>query len=201
LGIFSNRAVNFFLASQEGFFTPDKSLRRCFMKRWLMVLMAAVLSLCVVGSALAAGVPKTLCYSFNGGAEQSLLLIKSAGSIKTAGGTIKYYSISGTHFNHKGSGGTLRSFPVTGSGYLLGTLFHFTYTGMNSLSVAPYYGFHTEGRISNVSDLTIGDVSWGYYDYNLSAANERGSSLYTLIDPTTVTLPYSIQDPGQEKQQ
>ena len=36
-----------------------------------------------------------------------MLFIKSVGTIKTAGGTVKYYSISGTHFNHKGSGGTL----------------------------------------------------------------------------------------------
>jgi hypothetical protein len=170
------------------------------MKRWLIVLMAVVLSLCLVGSALAKGVPKTLSYSFNVGAEQSLLLIKSVGTIKTAGGTIKYYSISGTHFNHKGSGGNLISFPVTGSGYLLGTLFHFTYTGMNSAHIGPYYGFHAEGQISDVSDLATGFVYWGYHNYTLSDANEIGVSYYTLVDPTTVTLPYSIQDPGQEKQ-
>jgi hypothetical protein len=170
------------------------------MKRWLMVLMAVVLSLCLVGPALAVGVPKTLCYSFSGGSELSMLLIKSTGNIKTGGGTIKYYSISGTHFNHRGSGSALVSFPVTGSGYLLGTVFHFTYTGMDSFHVSPYYGFIAEGRVLDVNTLSNGDLYYGYFDYGGSAATEEHYSAYTLVNPTTLSLPYSIQDPGQEKQ-
>jgi hypothetical protein len=176
------------------------------MKRWLIVLMAAVLSLCLVGSALAKGVPKTLCYSLNLGAEQSMLLIKSVGTIKTAIGTIKYYSISGTHFNLRGTNppNSLVSFPVTGSGYsftMAGvSTFHFTYTGMNSFNVAPYYGFHAEGRVPDLTNLSNGQVYWGYFDYGSSVLPEHHFDLYTLVNPTTMIIPQSIQDPGQEKQ-
>ncbi len=132
-----------------------------------------------------------------------MLLIKSAGTIKTAGGTIKYYSISGTHFNQKGPGSLLIIFPVTGSGYLL-TLagkssFHFTYTGMNSIHTGPYYGFHAEGLVFDLTDLSAGEIYYGYFDYSSTAATEVHGSFYTLINPTTVTLPYSIQDPGPMK--
>jgi hypothetical protein len=175
------------------------------MKRWLMVLMATVLSLCLVGSALAAGVPKTLCYSLSSDTELSMLLIKSAGSIKTATGTIKYYSISGTHFNHKGNNAAniIVSFPVTGSGYLLTVAgkssFHFTYTGMNSFHVGPYDGFHAEGLVPDLTDLSKGQVCYGYFDYGSNFATEAHYSVYSLHDPTTVAFPFSIQDPGQEK--
>ena len=176
------------------------------MKRCLMVLMAAVLSLCLVGSALAKGVPKTLCYSLNGDDEQSMLLIKSVGTIKTATGTIKYYNISGTHFNHRGINppNSLVSFPVTGSGYLLTmagvSTFHFTYTAMNSFNVAPYLGFHAEGRIPDLTDLSTGEVYWGYFDYGAGVLPEHHYSAYTLVNPTTMIIPQSIQNPGQEKQ-
>jgi hypothetical protein len=163
------------------------------MRRWLIILMVAVFAFCLTGAALAAGpkVPKVLCYSLNAGDEMALLTIKKAASAKTAGGTITYYSISGTHFNHQGGGGSLVSFPVVGSGYVLGTTFHFTYTAMNSFSVSPYSGFHAEGKVYDLADLTNGYVFWGYYDYSAATHSADGSS-YTLVDPLTITLPNSI---------
>jgi hypothetical protein len=129
----------------------------------------------------------------------SLLYIKSAGVLKTAGGTVKVYSISGVHFNHKDDGGGLMTFAVTGSGYALGTAFRFTYTAMNSFGVTPFYGFHAEGYIENIANLASGGVSWGYADYADLVAKEYGADDYTLVDPLTITIPYAIQGLGGGK--
>jgi hypothetical protein len=176
------------------------------MKRWLIVLMVAVFSLCLVGAALAAGfkVPRTLCYSFDGGTEQSLLYIKSAGVIKTATGAIKYYTITGTHFNT----GATKSFPVTGSAYVLTmagvSSLHFTYTGLQSIGVTTYDEFHAEGRIPDLTNLTTGRVDFGYVDLSTGASTKVGASFavnFTLINPLTVIIPLSLGDVDQMKAQ
>jgi hypothetical protein len=167
------------------------------MKRCLIVLMAAVLSLCLVSAALAVGPPKTLAFAV--GSEASMLLIKSAGTIKTGGGTVKYYIISGTHFQ-----GAV-SFPVTGSGYVIpngpGVLaFHFTYTGLNSFGTTPWYEFHAEGIAFDLSDLTNGGILWGYRDFAGGSPTVFGSGMWTLVNPATMVIPFSTSDPGKMKQ-
>jgi hypothetical protein len=171
------------------------------MKRWLIVLMVAVCSLSLASAALAAGpkVPKTLCFSFNIGAQLSLLYIKSTGVIKTATGATKIYSVSGMQLNNANA----LSFPVTGSAYVVtnggGSTLHLTYTGMQSIYVAPYAEFHAEA-IVDLADLSTGMVSWGYLNLANAAIVDHGIVYsWTLVDPLTITIPHSIESAGAAK--
>jgi hypothetical protein len=176
------------------------------MKRWLIVLMVAFFALSLVGAALAAGpkVPKILCYSFENGSEMSLLYLKSTGVIKTATGATKIYSVSGTHFN----AGNTRSFPVSGSAYVVTTAgvssLHFTYTGMQSIGIPNYDEFHAQGRIHDLTDLTVGRVDFGYMNLATGTSTKTGADFgvnFTLINPLTVTIPFSLGDADQMKAQ
>jgi hypothetical protein len=98
------------------------------MKKTLIGLtaLALVLFLAAGATAKAPAPPKNLCLQLGGGFEfvKFSLVVKLAGTINTASGPVKFYTISGEHFYSDTD-----SAPITGTGHMKGTKFHFTLTG------------------------------------------------------------------------
>jgi len=164
------------------------------MKRLFIGLMVLGLGLCLaVGASAAKGtVPKQLCLFNNLGGIDQLptagtvnvlsLAPKMSGTIKLANGPVKYYNITGEVT------GATYTFPVAGSGRLLGSIFHFTITGFVYLSgwTIPYEyqaeGFYTLGAASAT-------VTFHYVEKNYAT-----NWTFTVIDCSTVALPYNAEE-------
>jgi len=119
------------------------------MKKILIALTALslVLFLAAGAAAKAPAPPKNLCLQLSAITYVKFsLVVKLAGTINTASGPVKFYTISGEHFWPLG--GTNHSVPVTGTGHMNGTKFHFTLTG----------------SYKNSSIISTFDASSGDYD-------------------------------------
>jgi hypothetical protein len=164
------------------------------MKKCFIVLMTTVLSLCLVGAALAINPPKTLAFLYDSGFQASMLQLKPSGNLKTAGGTVKTYTITGIqYFGHFGD-----FFPVSGSGYVLDSIyFHFTYQGMDNVFTGdpfPGWGMQAEGTIWDMQTSIDGAIAWGYHDYSGQFADYFGyQNGYTLIDTTAFIIPFKVK--------
>lgn len=154
------------------------------MKRFSLILLAIALPLSLAVTALAAKTtapPKSACLT--DGNYLYPLTIKAAGTVNMADGRVKFYNINGEYFLP-----SIASFPVTGSGHVKGTMFHFSLTG-NSYVSGSYYTVMLEGswdlaQPSNpVGTVHVRQISnYGSFDpstYSLS-----------LTDCSTQTLPY-----------
>ena len=97
------------------------------MKKILIGLTALSLVLFLAAGAAAKkpAPPKNLCLQFTTlDYVKFSLVVKMAGTINTASGPVKFYTISGEHF-----WSAVSSVPITGTGHMNGTKFHFTLTG------------------------------------------------------------------------
>ncbi len=126
------------------------------MKKILIGLTALslVLFLAAGATAKAPAPPKNLCLQLGGGFDyvKFSLVLKMAGTINTASGPVKFYTISGEMTN-----GSTQSVPVTGTGHMNGTKFHFSLTGScqptGMLTISTY-----DLSFSDYDFLTGGDV-------------------------------------------
>jgi hypothetical protein len=97
------------------------------MKRWLIPLAAVALGFALAGGAPAATAPpKTLCLQFTSIPIFKIsLVVKAAGTINTQAGLVKYYTLAGEYFQVN----SIVSIPITGTGHVKGTKFHFSLVG------------------------------------------------------------------------
>lgn len=95
------------------------------MKKFILGIVALMLLLVNTSAQAAApAVPKNLCLGWTFFSDVSQLLIKTQGTVKTADGPVKMFSI----FGHAYNGARL---PIIGNGYVVPgtTIFHATLTG------------------------------------------------------------------------
>jgi hypothetical protein len=92
----------------------------------IIVVFVVSLSLAGVAAALPPRAPTTICFSTveNEFGSEFSLLIKPMGNIKMSGGPVKFYSIQGVYFDP-----TNGAAAVSGSGYMDGSVFHFSLNG------------------------------------------------------------------------
>jgi hypothetical protein len=149
------------------------------MKRLFIGLMVLALALSLTSAALAAGpkVPKNLCfiwdtYSF----VTESLLVKSMGTIKTADGPVKAYSLTGWHGTGLGE-----ECAITGSGYVgADGLFHFTYTGTTASAQA--YNLVVEAALDTATGT--GNLTFTWMFNSAVGANVVTSNMV----PETITV-------------
>ena len=129
------------------------------MKRTLLILMALMLSLSLTTGALAAGgsAPKNLCLKWDPYSEIDSLSIKKLGAVPTSANSVTYYSISGTHIYTPDPSN--RCIPLVGTGYMLGSEFHFSYTG--SVLQESTFWFLTVGGHVNIG-TGVGSLTMRY---------------------------------------
>jgi hypothetical protein len=95
------------------------------MKRVLIGLMVLILALSLAGAALAAGPPKAACLTIGAGWGTLSMVTKKAGNVTKASGKVTLYNINAEFVLH----GLGFSFPMVGTGHLVGTTFHFNVSG------------------------------------------------------------------------
>ena len=128
------------------------------MKRTCLILLAMVLSLSFTTFALAASTtvpPKAICMT--DGIYTYVLVTKLAGTVKTSQGTVKFYNINGEHYANDAS------IPITGTGHVKGTKFHFSCTGSTywASGSGNYWTALLEG-FWDLADTTnpVGTITW-----------------------------------------
>jgi hypothetical protein len=106
------------------------------MKRVLIGLMVLILALSLTGAAFATEIPKKVCFGWGGAVGDTYdvmhLYLKNIGSTPASTGETLLYSVNGYH-----RGGTLYSFPVTGTAYLQpapSNVVHMSLTGTTFVS-------------------------------------------------------------------
>ncbi len=106
------------------------------MKKILSTILVFVVSLSLVGAAMAAAPkpPKSICLNTLGTTAVYVLYMKPGGNIKMSDETEKFYSIYGAIIALP----TL-NMPLVGSGYVEGNVFHFTFNSTYHFLVTPYY--------------------------------------------------------------
>ncbi len=128
--------------------------------------------------AAAPAVPKNLCLDWTSFSDVSQLLIKSQGTVKTADGIVKMFSI----FGHAYNGARL---PIIGNGYVVPgtTIFHATFTGnyrTSSSSVGNWELFY---------DLFLQTGTIYYHYDNTSGSKISGSSSVVSTNCANLPLP------------
>jgi hypothetical protein len=157
------------------------------MKRTLLILLSLALSLTFTTHALTANnsvPPKSVCLIDSLGYNYSLT-IKLAGKVKMADGPVKFYNISGAVFYDTVSR------PITGTGYVKGTQFHFSITGNNYVEPSPavnvLYTLFVEGYW-DLADKTnpVGNV---YLREISNYTDNVWSATLSLMDCSTEAIP------------
>jgi hypothetical protein len=154
------------------------------MKRWLIPLAAAVLSLALVAGAFAASAPpSTLCLQCTDATNlKFFLVIKNQGTIKTtAAGPIKFYQVTGELFNIS----TNLSIPVTGTAHMNGTKLHFSFRGStkwptsNNIYTENNTGtYDVQAGTGSISYTTIfNNVPGGTFSHPLTAISCSSASV------------------------
>jgi len=136
------------------------------MKKLLLITLVFVVSLSLAGVALAARggprPPASICLNAVGYGVIFALLNKPAGNIVMSDGTEKFYSIQGA-FMEFGC-----NFPVLGSGYVEGNVFHFTLDGTYA-HYGPIYFLQAEGFWDVVAHTGNAYVHYSFgTDYNFT---------------------------------
>ncbi len=150
------------------------------MKR--LILAIAALGLIFANTpAMAAGAnpPKNLCLDFNSFGDVNQLLVKNQGTLRTANGLIKMFSIFGHAFN----GSRL---PVVGSGYVVPgtTTFHATFNGNSSSGATT-----REDNYELVFDLVTQTGTIKYHYENNAGSQISGSDGVVATDCAALPLP------------
>jgi len=103
------------------------------MKKIVSTMLVSVVSLTLAGLAMAAAPkpPASICLDLGVGAVYCLAM-KSSSAVKMSDGTQKFYNIQGAIV----SGAT---WPIVGSGYIEGTVFHFSVNGAYNNSGTPQW--------------------------------------------------------------
>ncbi len=94
------------------------------MKKIISTMFVFVLSLSLAGAVMAASAkpPASICFTSPEHPEKVFaLVIKATGSITMSGGSVKFYSIQGFYYDPDNDMAA-----VAGSGYMDGTVFHFS---------------------------------------------------------------------------
>jgi hypothetical protein len=155
------------------------------MKRFSLILLAITLSLTATAQGASTTTPpKSVCLT--DGNYIYPLTIKPSGTVKMSDGRVKFYNINGEYFFPG-----IASFPVTGSGHVKGTVFHFSLTG-NSYVSGAYWTALLEGSWDLAQPSNpVGTV----YVHQISNFGSGGGSTYSLslTDCSTQTLPYNDQ--------
>jgi hypothetical protein len=163
------------------------------MKKTLIITAVLALSLCLAAAAPAASGPlKNLCLDFvDYPGWRISLVVKLTGTTQTSLGPVKYYTLSG----EMGDGGNY-AYPVTGTGHMNGTKFHFSLTGScqpsGSLTINTYdlsvtdYNFLTGGDMllrltenasvgtSGIYAMVPGDCKASVFPFDAEAAAALG---------------------------
>lgn len=154
------------------------------MKKVFLAVLVFALSLSFTTFALAASTtvpPKSVCMTDS--LYTYAFVIKLAGPVKLSGVSTKFYNINGEMYLDGWSP------PLTGSGHVKGTVFHFSATG------STYWagGFWTilAEAFWDLADTTnpVGTVIWR--QITDTGTNIVQSRTLSLTDCSTVVLPYS----------
>jgi len=126
------------------------------MKRSVMVILVLVLALSLAGPAPAATpkIKSQQCLNIAGGWSTLSMAIKPFGVVKKASGNVKFYAIHGEFTNFLAGTST----PVTGTGHMNGTKFHFSVTGSvwdPSATDTLVYTMMAEWDLANTAAQTI----------------------------------------------
>lgn len=156
------------------------------MKKILSTILAIVVSLSLAGVAMAAAPkpPASICLDTSSLVIFSLAT-KATGNIKMEDGAQKFYSIQGAYLAPS------VYFPVVGSGYMEGNIFHFTLTGTYNVSGTPNWiqaeGFwnvtaHTGAMYAYITasgnhTYTLSQVPCTDYDILFLGSGAEGSPL------------------------
>ena len=126
------------------------------MKRAILVALMAVGCLVWVVSAQAQ-VPKQLCLRVGSMDLYIVMAIKAFGSpISFSSAKVKFYEIHGENTEGIGSDWAL---PISGTGRMMGNIFHFSLTG-SAVSSARLNSYHFEGTWNMTSNS--GAISWSW---------------------------------------
>jgi hypothetical protein len=157
------------------------------MRRRAIFPAVLALSLVLAGGAWAAAFPpKTLCFTTDYYGDQATFYIKSVGSVATADGTLKYYTINGEYVL-SGWG----SVPMAGTGHVDPNTgaFHYSVTGA-FFDGYDIYSFAFEDYLDPSYDPPGYLVAYA----NASADGPYGwDDTYTPGNCTDVTIPYSAK--------
>jgi hypothetical protein len=160
------------------------------MKRTFLILMALVLSLALASTALAASTtnpPKTLCFACNGTFLKLSLVTKTAGTVQTTDGKVKFYALHGEASGNNGS------FPLSGTGHVQGGIFHFSVSGSMKYTDDVLYNLLLEGKW----DLATGTGTYMFYSVQSDGTSSTFSGTLGAIDcGTNITIPYSAEGEG-----
>ena len=152
-----------------------------------LLLGVTVLAFVLVAtSAMAAGpkVPKALCLDWTSYTDYHELVIKSMGAVKTTGGSVKMYTISGYVYG-------IASHPVQGSGYVLpGTsTFHATYNGQGTYLGNTLRTFELFFDLGTNSGTINGRYLYGNgTEYSSTANGVASTACEGLSSPTAIQV-------------
>jgi hypothetical protein len=132
------------------------------MKRLAIGLAVFGLAVVLAGGVWAKGVsvPKTACMHLNSWNEDFVFKFKATGSENLGGTNVKVYTISGSEIWVDPDPMKSYIVPITGTGYLLGTVLHFNWTGTGYFSGIGSWIYNA----SATWDLVTGDTDVFLYD-------------------------------------
>ena len=123
------------------------------MKKALLIILTLGLCLSLASSTFAASikVPKFACFTVT--AYSLVMTIKAAGKVNTADGQVPFYTITGACLLT----------PITGSGYVVGSIFKFTLsTSFKSSGILFTFLFSGEWDLTapRIVDADVGEITW-----------------------------------------
>jgi hypothetical protein len=162
--------------------------RRFIMKRAILVLMVLTLALCLASAALAASTanpPKTVCFALTNQGGILNMINKNMGTIKTSTGPVKFYAIHGEWVVSPAF-----SVPITGTGHVTGTTYHFNLTGTER-GPTELFTYVIEGKFDLALPRTYGAVvgtNAARTIRDITISESTGELLWD--DSTNVVIPY-----------
>jgi hypothetical protein len=158
------------------------------MKRIIVMAAVAIAALTLAGSASAVPKPpRTACLQF-GPANASILVIKPFGKAITSAGPTKIYALYGEYLDVAGG-----SRPLSGSGHMVGNIFHFGFTAASVFGFPGLPAFTWEGRYDVTTGIGAAEAS--YYGGGLAGSQSPTLGIVT-VDCSTAPLPYGREGQG-----
>ena len=156
------------------------------MKKILFAFLVAVFSFSLAGASMAAGikVPKSMCLRVEGPLPQPVITIATSkgGSVKIAANeTVAFSSFQGVLLDPNSAA----PIPIQGSGYVKGSVFHFTFTGTYRFNDIRTWTIAGEGLWDLASGTGGVDVT------NLSGTGDAYESKWPLYQVACGTLAIS----------
>ena len=154
------------------------------MKKLISIMLVFVVSLSLAGVAMAAKpAPAAVsCWDWSNGFKTVLSIKSWSGNIAISGGTIKFYAIHG-----EVSDGSSYSAPVSGTGHMVGNIFHFSLTG-TSMKEGRVWTYELSGFWDVVNQNGQGAYLAGVKDQSASDMNALSGTNLVLVPGDCETI-------------